>query len=147
MEIKSKIKVTCEICYLNYNETENKPMSLPCGHSICLECLKKFERNDKTLKCPFDNKFINYVNNVCKPNYTVLKLISNDINKINIKENKDLNVENNKIEPLTNLYCLNKHKMKWVKRGRINMNKYNFNSSSYDNEPESFSEFVMKHRY
>ena len=31
---------TCHICMEYYNETENLPKHLPCGHAFCCNCLK-----------------------------------------------------------------------------------------------------------
>ena len=32
-----------------------EPVTLPCGHNVCLQCAKSLI-NNKTLKCPLDQK-------------------------------------------------------------------------------------------
>lgn len=43
----------CGICFKPYNHNDKKPLSLPCGHSFCLECCKKLPKH-KTIQCPYD---------------------------------------------------------------------------------------------
>ena len=52
----------CESCERKYNEVNRKPLSLPCGHVFCEECIKSFKVNIdsntyKGIKCPSDNIF------------------------------------------------------------------------------------------
>ena len=44
----------CGICYKQYNHNEKKPISLPCGHTFCFECIKKVYKH-QTVKCPYDS--------------------------------------------------------------------------------------------
>ena len=30
----------CGICFKPYNHNDKKPISLPCGHSFCFDCVK-----------------------------------------------------------------------------------------------------------
>lgn len=47
-----KSSFDCELCIENFNQFDRKPYSVvPCGHTICLDCLNKLEIN-KSL-CPF----------------------------------------------------------------------------------------------
>ena len=65
-------------------------------------------------------EIIENVISVCKPNYTVLKLISTDDNKL---EKKNMNIESNNSKLKTNYYCPNDCIMKMVMRqnlGRTN---------------------------
>lgn len=50
-------------------------MSLTCGHSLCLECVKILYKNRK-VRCPFDKKYFGYqkIQNVGK-NYTLMKMV------------------------------------------------------------------------
>lgn len=43
----------CGVCFKYYNHNEKKPLSLPCGHTFCYDCLKKINKNSQ-IKCPFD---------------------------------------------------------------------------------------------
>ena len=52
----------CGSCERKYNEVNRKPLSLPCGHVFCEECIKSFKVNIdsntyKGIKCPSDNIF------------------------------------------------------------------------------------------
>ncbi|XP_062617931.1 uncharacterized protein LOC134279542 [Saccostrea cucullata] len=48
----------CFICLENYNDHQNQPIIMPCGHIVCNTCLiqlaKTFQYEE--LKCPLDNK-------------------------------------------------------------------------------------------
>nr|XP_045596452.1 tripartite motif containing 13-like [Procambarus clarkii] len=41
----------CSACYRNYGEAVRRPRSLPCGHTICSECIDNTIKDDK-LTCP-----------------------------------------------------------------------------------------------
>jgi hypothetical protein len=43
----------CGICFKGYNHNDKKPISLPCGHSFCFECIKQMCKN-QMIKCPYD---------------------------------------------------------------------------------------------
>jgi len=43
----------CGICFKPYNHNEKKPISLPCGHSFCFECIKQLYKH-QMIKCPYD---------------------------------------------------------------------------------------------
>lgn len=45
---------TCHICYCSYNEVQNIPMLLTCGHTLCSSCLEAILKTSPA-KCPFDN--------------------------------------------------------------------------------------------
>lgn len=46
----------CKICYFIFNNFNEKPVLLPCGHSFCLKCLQKdYEMCGKTV-CPLHNE-------------------------------------------------------------------------------------------
>jgi len=49
--------LSCPICYLEYNSTQNLPMIIPgCGHTICSKCLTQILENPNSTKCPLDNQ-------------------------------------------------------------------------------------------
>ena len=45
----------CEICMIPYNASNHKPLSLPCGHSICSVAANALYSNN-LIKCPVDRK-------------------------------------------------------------------------------------------
>ena len=61
---------SCENCKKEYNESiytfnqvNKKPLSLPCGHVYCEECVRSLvisteidKSSESTIKCPYDNK-------------------------------------------------------------------------------------------
>ncbi|KAL4220057.1 hypothetical protein ACF0H5_020468 [Mactra antiquata] len=49
---------SCEICVSEYDEDVHKPIILPCGHVLCLHCVRKiFKRNKlQYVECPLDRK-------------------------------------------------------------------------------------------
>lgn len=42
---------TCPVCYVKFDDEENKPKILSCSHTTCLQCLKKIYRNG-LVSCP-----------------------------------------------------------------------------------------------
>jgi len=63
-------------------------MVLPCGHTLCLDCVTKLGSVTQQFKCPFDKQIISNIKNEAKPNYTLLKLISKE--ETNIKKRKSI---------------------------------------------------------
>ena len=63
----------CGVCFKQYNHSEKKPLSLPCGHTFCLECLRQISKHTAAIiKCPFD-KIAHHVHADNLPvNYAVL---------------------------------------------------------------------------
>ena len=47
---------SCNVCYLSYDTKVYAPRSLPCGHTVCSNCLMKILNGQNLRKCPFDNK-------------------------------------------------------------------------------------------
>ena len=91
MDTVTHIKL-CNICYLNYNSNDKKPMVLPCVLSQCLECFNKFDRGQ--FKSPFDKKIILNIKNVSKTNYSLLRIVSNSENHVRKNNSTNLNLEN-----------------------------------------------------
>ncbi|CAL4079490.1 unnamed protein product, partial [Meganyctiphanes norvegica] len=47
-------KLECGVCFTRYNIKENRPKSLPCGHTICLSCVQdNLRARQGTMNCPF----------------------------------------------------------------------------------------------
>ena len=61
----------CGVCFKSYNHSEKKPLSLPCGHTFCLECLKQINKHS-IIKCPFDKIAHHQVAENLPVNYAVL---------------------------------------------------------------------------
>ena len=53
MQVISDIE--CALCVKQFTAHGNKPVSLPCGHTLCLSCAKN-KTTDEQLVCPWDNK-------------------------------------------------------------------------------------------
>ena len=46
------MEAVCDLCSVSYDEDAKKPLTLPCGHSACKQCL--FEMLQKGYKeCAF----------------------------------------------------------------------------------------------
>lgn len=43
----------CGICFKPYNHNDKKPISLPCGHSFCYDCVRMMYKH-QVIKCPYD---------------------------------------------------------------------------------------------
>jgi len=64
----------CQICYKQYNHSDKKPLSLPCGHTFCLECLRQLNKHS-IIKCPFDKIAHHQVADNLPVNYAVLTVL------------------------------------------------------------------------
>lgn len=69
----------CSVCHTKYNEEENCPLLLQCGHGFCKECLSRMfaDSTDTTLICPRCRQSSLVGNSVqaLKKNYAVLGII------------------------------------------------------------------------
>jgi hypothetical protein len=61
----------CGICFKSYNHNDKKPISLPCGHSFCFECIKQLYKH-QMIKCPYDKIAHHSVPENLPVNYQVL---------------------------------------------------------------------------
>jgi len=61
----------CGICFKPYNHVDKKPLSLPCGHSFCLECCKKLPKHG-VIQCPYDKSSHQITPESLPVNYQVL---------------------------------------------------------------------------
>lgn len=61
----------CGVCFKPYNHQDKKPLALPCGHSFCLECLKKMTKN-AVITCPYDKAQHSTLPDNLPVNYQVL---------------------------------------------------------------------------
>lgn len=86
--------IQCGVCLENFSQLR-KPMILNCGHTVCLDCLSKFNRKKE---CPFCKA--KFESNQLQTNF---QLLSHEI------PNKPNNDFNSKIDKLidTTYYCQN----------------------------------------
>jgi hypothetical protein len=61
----------CGVCFKPYNHQDKKPLSLPCGHSFCLECCRKMVKH-QAITCPYDKVVHNQLPDSLPVNYQVL---------------------------------------------------------------------------
>lgn len=59
----------CEICFNAYDTMSNKPMSLPCGHTMCNSCLQGMREK----RCPYCTR--EFGDMVINPNYCVMDAV------------------------------------------------------------------------
>ncbi len=69
----------CPLCENKYSDILFIPKILPCGHTICFECLirlkKKYADNNSVMKCPFDR--MEYPYQEFPTSFTILKSLNN----------------------------------------------------------------------
>lgn len=46
----------CGICLETFDANAKKPVVLPCGHTVCKQCVSQISKNKNTLGCPFCKK-------------------------------------------------------------------------------------------
>jgi hypothetical protein len=63
----------CGICYETYNNGDNKPGVLPCGHGYCCSCLYTWLRSKSSCPCCRKDPAIS-IDNI-PVNYTVLDFL------------------------------------------------------------------------
>ena len=79
-----KIKMSCEICFINYDHSIHKPYMLSCPHTFCLYCINKLFSN----KCPTCSMSITSKN----PNIAMLEFIKESTyDKLKTDTQKTLN--------------------------------------------------------
>lgn len=83
-EIVSNINelIQCGICYEQFDTASHKPLSLPCGHTLCQDCVASITSSQHSVpKCPYDKTVLpsRDVNSYpCNFNYTtIVEYISN----------------------------------------------------------------------
>ncbi len=90
------LETDCQVCFLGFNSTENRPLVLKCGHTFCSSCLTQLYRQQK-ISCPFCKAPSIYISlNEIPANFTVLEAVdqSNDIAKqISCQKHKGFKLE------------------------------------------------------
>ena len=132
----------CGNCKLDYNQSINLitilkanklPLSLPCGHVYCEECMYTFlipplhtsEDNkksnnitdEKSLKCPFDKKILKFteMSKIPKCYQILLNLPSKNSNTTNNSGNAPTNATNINNQNKHNIINCNRHVNKKIK--------------------------------
>ena len=91
----------CNICTKDYNNTDRKPLSLPCGDVFCEQCLfELYDKKNHILMCPSHKKEIKIEFNKI-PIYSKILINSKNISSNDTKDIKDLS-----------LYCIRHTKKK-----------------------------------
>jgi len=60
----------CALCFFAFDSTYRRPLLMPCGHSVCQECVEEAQKKGETIECPFDNEELQDVA-LLKPNEKV----------------------------------------------------------------------------
>ena len=74
--------LSCQICMQMYNNDDNVPVILRCGHTVCRACAKRMHNgvlgggSVVERKCPFDKTNIDFANpDFLSKNYSILDLL------------------------------------------------------------------------
>lgn len=65
----------CPICINDFDENSRKPISLGCGHTMCVSCLSKLSKT----QCPFDQAIVETDISKLPFNYALLQLVGVEI--------------------------------------------------------------------
>ena len=65
----------CSICFYEYNETDRRPMVLPCGHTFCYSCMCDIIRTCRV--CPQDRTPIRQEIQQIPPNFELILALDN----------------------------------------------------------------------
>ena len=86
----------CDSCLNPYDQDIYCPMCIPCGHTICLSCLKQNWKKEDKVRCLIENKTFHLRPDQCAKNHYILKLLQTKKTMItNININKNINLVNN----------------------------------------------------
>ena len=104
----------CGVCFKSYSHNEKKPLSLPCGHTFCLECLKTLNKH-ALIKCPFDKIAHHVIAENLPVNYAILTALpmTTPSSTTGNQGNKDPNIQNCDVHKNKKIkfYCKNDHEM------------------------------------
>lgn len=65
----------CQICSQSFDAEARLPMSLPCGHTLCRDCVKMIRRTGPRALCPYDRRDFSLVAESIQINSPVLELV------------------------------------------------------------------------
>ena len=100
----------CGICFKPYNHNDKKPISLPCGHSFCSECIRMLYKH-QVIKCPYDKVQHHQTPESLPVNYQVLTSLPMGVTT----ESKDKEDGADKITVLSTIRYCEVHPQKKVK--------------------------------
>ena len=49
----------CAVCFCSFDTKERVPRFLPCGHTLCSQCLANTIKQPTLRRCPFHNQCLN----------------------------------------------------------------------------------------
>lgn len=116
--------MNCEMCSEVYDQFDRKPMTLiPCGHTLCLECVNKLKESTETNKCIQCQENIQEP----RPSYAILKLLEQNIlvDYHHLKQRQTLNDLINHINDTKTSLLLSKE-------NKIQDNQYKINTLKND---------------
>lgn len=79
----------CQCCKSHFNNEENLPYLLKCGHFFCIKCINQYFKDEKGILCPSDG----FVAKSIQELKLLKNFIINNDNEIN-NENSDYNITN-----------------------------------------------------
>ena len=65
----------CPICYNEFDDHDRQPISLGCGHTLCVSCLSKLSKT----QCPFDQALVDTDISKLPFNYALLQLVGVEV--------------------------------------------------------------------
>lgn len=93
----------CPICYNEFDEHERKPISLGCGHTLCVSCLSKLSKT----QCPFDQAIVDTDISKLPFNYALLQLVGVEVPDDDELPNIE-SVQNNAAQYRASKHCIEK---------------------------------------
>ena len=64
----------CQICSVGFDAETRLPMSLPCGHTLCRDCVRMIRKTGPRALCPYDRRDFSLVAESIQVNSPVLEL-------------------------------------------------------------------------
>jgi len=139
----------CEICNISYDIETRFPICIPCGHTLCLLCLKEKYDKDGKIRCNLDNKIFNLKPEQYAKNHFILKLIQSKKTVItNINFNKNINLVNNNNISISSkpssFRSENVNSISYIKEEYEKTNNNNLNNISNNNISNKNNNITLK---
>lgn len=68
----------CFLCRLHFDSKVKMPLVLPCGHTVCRECVVERESERLQVECFYDNCIVSSVAELEKDTTTLKRLVAQD---------------------------------------------------------------------